>query len=481
MARKVLISFLGTGSPQKEKDPREYRKATYGFYTGYPDGNWDDIITTPFIAAALRKHFNIEHQFIIGTVMSMWDVVYSYFNDNGNGSDFDMEIWDNISDFIHCRLRDPSLPQGHTLGIENFEHKWLDAINNSINGESVLIKYGLSNDEILFNQERILELSQKLERGDELYIDLTHGFRSLPMYLMNVLIYLQNVRPDISIKCVTYGMLDVNREFDGVTPVVELTSLLEVSQWITGAYAFQQFGQGYMIADLLGQDPASQSEAKLIRRFSDSLNLNDVTNINNSTSNFIGINPSRLSPIGSMTIGPIVKEFRKDFGDVSGAKFLIRLCMWQVNRKNYSAAIITTTEAIKRYVLELNQEQLDMKLKDNGWHQLQSKQYIELVRTVLAGGRDELLDSIDFPASEWDFGNGYVNISRTLAKIIGIQSEKTNIQVSIKEFLKRYFMKVNNNRNDVAHLRERGASNTNQDDIINRLTLGIPVLRKIIN
>ena len=85
MARKVLISFLGTGS-FASKETRTYRTANY--HLGEMDlGNY------PFISAALRKHYDIDRILLVGTVHSMWEEVYRWFcEDNKQAIDEDAYI-----------------------------------------------------------------------------------------------------------------------------------------------------------------------------------------------------------------------------------------------------------------------------------------------------------------------------------------------------------------------------------------------------
>ena len=92
------------------------------------------------------------------------------------------------------------------------------------------------------------------------------------MFLLNTIIYLQNVSlKNISISHVLYGMLDVSRELT-YTPVVDLKSLLNTSEWIVGAYSFKEFGNAYKIANLLKDE--NKSVYKRLIRFSDAKNLN---------------------------------------------------------------------------------------------------------------------------------------------------------------------------------------------------------------
>ena len=200
---KILISFLGTGSPNKnsnEQSPnssdRQYRTAKYHF------SNNEESEHT-FVAAALAEHNNIDKVILIGTVHSMWEEVYRYFTEK-NRKILNEDIYFQILE--HC---------------ENATHKskltlpHKELIEQSIGSKAkiILIKYGINDEETQENINTVLGIEQELNERDEVIVDITHSFRSLPILIMNLLIYLQTVsKKKIKISHVYYGMLEVSRE-----------------------------------------------------------------------------------------------------------------------------------------------------------------------------------------------------------------------------------------------------------------------------
>lgn len=88
------------------------------------------------------------------------------------------------------------------------------------------------------NEEEILEIFSRvydcINDGDELYLDITHGFRYLSM-LMVVLGNYAKFLKNIEIKSITYG----NFEFLGTEkPIIDLLPLASIQDW---AYAAGQF------------------------------------------------------------------------------------------------------------------------------------------------------------------------------------------------------------------------------------------------
>jgi len=86
----------------------------------------------------------------------------------------------------------------------------------------------------------------KLNDGDELYIDLTHGFRYLPMLivLVNYAKFLKNVQ----IKSMTYGNFEAQEK--GITPVVDLLPIASLQDWTTAAADYINNGYTKHLKDL---------------------------------------------------------------------------------------------------------------------------------------------------------------------------------------------------------------------------------------
>lgn len=325
---KVLISFLGTAQPKE----RQYRIAQYRFDNG-------SIYESSFIASALRSHFHIDKMILFGTVKSMWEEVYHTFTNK-------------IDDQIYFELSE------HCLSANAYSNLYLphhDKIEEALGmgSKAILIKYGLNEDEIQYNTTAILQIEQYLSNGDELYIDITHSFRSLPLFLMNSLIYMQNVSSkNINIRHISYGMLDVTSEL-GYTPVIELKSLLQVNDWISGAYSFIEFGNAYKISRLL--EDGYKSVSQRLSKFSDIKNLNHLHGIETQIQELQALKNCELPLIAQLVVYPIIEEFLSHFNNCSShSHFQYKLACWYCEKHNYSSAYIVFVEAIISYVCECN-------------------------------------------------------------------------------------------------------------------------------
>lgn len=330
---KVLISFLGTA-----QDGRNYKYATYRF----PDGR---EYSDNFIAHVLCQHYGVDRLILIGTAHSMWEEVY-YKLAQERGL-FNESVYFEIGNYCINADHNTSLDIPHQNDLDN-------ALGEG--GKAIAIRYGLNETELQENAGKILGLEQYLHKGDELYVDVTHSFRSLPLFLMNTLVYLQNVSTKkINIKHISYGMLDITREL-GYTPVVELNSVMKINQWITGAYAFTQFGNAYQVADLL-EEEGEKDSAQRLREFSNEMNLNHLDGLQSQCGKMSALKTKIFSPIPNSVIPPVVENFVEAFGRTNNSKtpaaaFQYKIACWQYEHKNYASAYLSLLESLLTYVQE---------------------------------------------------------------------------------------------------------------------------------
>lgn len=123
----------------------------------------------------------------------------------------------------------------------------LEQMNLRCAVKDVAINDGKSESEMwdIFNAVYAL-----LEDGDELYFDLTHGFRYLPMLLLvlgNYAKFLKNIK----IKYLSYGNYEAR--VCGVAPIVDLLPLAVLQDWTTAASSFSETGRVEVLCSLLNE------------------------------------------------------------------------------------------------------------------------------------------------------------------------------------------------------------------------------------
>ncbi|MBQ5692237.1 MAG: TIGR02221 family CRISPR-associated protein [Alistipes sp.] len=349
---KVLISFLGTG---QHTDDRKYREARYQFDSG-------DQVATSFVSLAIKQHCTVDKIFLIGTAHSMWEEVYRAF---ATPTTFDSNLHANLGVAIDDFTAHTPLD-----ALDDYR----DVIESAMGGGSkmVIVKYGLNEEEIAENASIILSLEEHLQNGDELIVDVTHSFRSLPLYILNLLIYLKNVSDKrINISHIYYGMLDYMRENQGIAPVVDLIPLLKLNDWITAAHNFSKFGNGYKIAELL-RDEGDEVAATAVKNFSDVKNLNHLVAMQqqyNALTRYSKTNEN-WSVIANAVVPKVIERFRKktfveqENNAYSTSDFQFNIAKWHYEHLNFFAAYTNLSEAVvsrcAEFVLSYNGEQNEL-------------------------------------------------------------------------------------------------------------------------
>lgn len=348
MAR-VLITALGTGRlNSKNKDlsdaqaSREYRSATYII----KDEGTNLEYTTEFIAEALINHYKIERAYFIGTAKSMWEQLYESFSGDECDDDYYWGLAHMIDD---SRYNNYLYDRGYLEVVE----KALDKKLGTTGSGCYLIKYGLDREELLSNFKVLMQIGEKLEAGDELYVDITHSFRSLSIFQYMMTSFIENLNDkQIKIAKILYGMLDVAGEMDGKAPVVDLTLVNEINYWIKGIYELEEYGNGYLVADLFEEQ--NPELAASIKDLSDRINMNFLKDIRNERRRNLWRNLRKIDGPGSMAAST-VERFLKIFdNEQSEAYFQLNLARWFFEQKRYAAGYIALTEAIITKLCEGN-------------------------------------------------------------------------------------------------------------------------------
>lgn len=233
----TLISFLG----KAKSDPLTgYRTATYRF-------DEDFARTVPLFGLALAEYLRPERVVILGTSGSMWDVFIDQQASAGEAEDgrlrllaaaeenrVDESLLAELAPVVEARLGIPV-----TLAV---------------------IPYATTQDE----QVRVLQrMAAEVGEGDRVTMDVTHGFRHLPMLAVVAAHYLERVR-GASVTDILYGALDMTS--NGETPVVRLGGLLDLMDWIQALAAYDGSGDYGVFAPLLEREGLPPERARLMRQ-----------------------------------------------------------------------------------------------------------------------------------------------------------------------------------------------------------------------
>ena len=217
--RSILVTFLGR-VPRTESG---YRPTRYDFGDDSPEEE------TAFFGWVLHKRLKPGKIIILGTTGSMWDHLFE-----GN---------DGIADDDLMKLME-------SVDAQNVAQDQLNELAPALEaslGSPVtlrLIPYGLTEAEQI---ELLKILAAEVGPGDRVHIDVTHGFRHLPMLALLAGLYIQQLK-QADIAGIWYGSYDPDT---GKAPVYDLSGLLRIAGWLRAFASFDKDGDYRIFTPLL--------------------------------------------------------------------------------------------------------------------------------------------------------------------------------------------------------------------------------------
>jgi CRISPR-associated Csx2 family protein len=337
MGRKVLISSIGSGSYEPESKEAKYHSALYGF-----DGD-ERIVESAYIIDALKPFLEVDSLILVGTTGSQWHLFYKHLFDNPdlNGviicpydEDYFLELWQLYEERHKTEA-----------SLLEFRHK-LDRLNETLRGfclDIVILEYGLNDQEIAGNFILFSKAAELIKDGDSVIFDVTHSFRSLAFFGLVTVKYIKEVLGrDVALEFVSYGMFEARELNNGVTPIVDLSSLVKLMDYMKAAEEFERFGTATLLSELLLADDShghlAKSTMKSLRRLGSAGTYNDSDEFNNMVKNCNkGLSSLRGVRAEDLLIKRVLGRLVEFFGDAIDNKPLImaRLGKWHFEHKRY--------------------------------------------------------------------------------------------------------------------------------------------------
>ena len=215
----TLITFLGKGQTGG------YRNTAYRFANG-------ETVSTAYFGMALAEQTGCQHVRILGTTGSMWDaLILDQFDTTGQES-----AWEDLAQAVASnRVSQTQLDALATQLSQNTARQY----------ELKLIPYGLDDAE----QIDILRALTEGLPDDPIILDVTHGFRHLPMLALLAIFYLRAARQQ-NLEAIYYGAYE-HKDSNNITPVVRLDGMLKLYEWIRALENFNKDGDYGSFAGLL--------------------------------------------------------------------------------------------------------------------------------------------------------------------------------------------------------------------------------------
>ena len=431
MARKVFISILGISY---------YNEAKYYF-----DNDKNNFFETRFIQEAVLRYY-IEKEKI------KFDNVYIFLTNRAREAN-----WVNPAQENDKQERSPY------TGLS----KILDDLG--VDYEGVDIPDGNSEEELW----QIFDIIyNKLQDNDLLYIDITHSFRSLPIFLTVLMNYVKTLK-NVKVERITYGNWEAREK--GYAPVIDLTAVNELQNWTIAANAFVRFGQTELLSDLakqeyspiLRQTKGQNETAKFLSGFDKTLNafVKDVIT-NRGYNIYSGKNAKKLKEyivkLKGQTLDPLeplldkINQRLDNLDAPDEAINCFRIVKWDLEAGLIQQAYSMLREGIITYVLwKVFPEEFEHLLLDEKKRELVSSAFKIIIQDY----------------SEDDWNENAKNNKEFIQEIIDFEFDR--------EFIKE-FDRLGQLRNDIMHAGFRKGANKS-DKLIEEIKKSFEKIIQILN
>lgn len=232
----TLIGLLGKSQLDSKSG---YKTAKYKFEDG-------DSIESPYFGIALAKSIKVEKLVLVGTSGSMWDI---FFDHQGGDDEALLSLVDAVQ------------KQSVTREMLDVHREYLSR-KLGMPVECLIIPHARNSSE----QASILtELAKAVAVGEKVVLDVTHGFRHLPMLALVAARYLAHVR-NVDIQDVYYGALEMTDSQSGETPVLNLGGMLKMLDWVEALAVYEDSGNYGVFAPLYEADGMPEKRTEMISK-----------------------------------------------------------------------------------------------------------------------------------------------------------------------------------------------------------------------
>lgn len=383
MPNHHLILILGKGQTVLHSDTdKKYRKTIYStdnFKTGY---------ITPFVGDAIINQPNSKytHVHILGTKSSMWDTLYYEIAAESLNDDI-LEKADRLDKVITEGTTSPedleevSKLYGETHGVKTF---------------SYIIPVSQNDDDSMAIFNKIMELNE-IEQKDTISIDITHGLRYQPLFLLTGFEYFSKLKK-VKMGDIFYGALELsNFNVDQAAlptkqgkidlseiqlntrgsggPNSNAISLAEIQNFkiinkmfeaINAANLFVKFGKTDLLLQLEPLKKREQLSKKLLE-FDYRIQLASLDNIKAKSKELLNTISEELntatSPIDRLLLESISQLPKKINNQSTELLASLDMCSFYIESGMYNNAALATFDVIMRYTILTYQ--LEGKVMDN--------------------------------------------------------------------------------------------------------------------
>jgi len=324
----ALITSIGTGL-RKENG---YRKTTYRFPSG------KEFTTSVFLEALLKTGFRDFRQiFVIGTYTSDWGTLLGAVK--GNHEDIHLSLLEEQEK--NGRIPDPMVVTLQQILADEFR------IPVTIRAHEPKIDSGTI--ESIFSS--YMETMKFIPSDVPILLDITHGFRSMPLLLYQTLQYSVTDEKRRMIELVYGEYIDTEK----ISLVRDLSSYWFYSEYTTALHLLKERLDGFLLAKLIENEWNEAS--KWLEKFSGIVQTNFCLQIDDCLRNLKNVLEKKLLTKGSAPwwieavedeLEKICKRLTKSSKSSSLAKYSVFLA----EKKMYTQAIISLQTSVECKMME---------------------------------------------------------------------------------------------------------------------------------
>lgn len=225
MAKNIFISFLGTG---------HYKECQYRCLDG-------DKRKVTFIQEATLDYLLSQKKFDSNSI------AYILLTEKARKCN-----WDDEGEF---ELEDGTVEtqeEGLNSRLEKLKKKYAKQ-NIAFNFKDIDISdESEKNVWLLFSDLYKLLVKQEQENDIKLYVDITHSFRYLPMFLIVFINYVKLFK-NVTVEHISYGNYEGRDKATKVAPIIELTDYSKLQDWTYAVRTYTESGSVKSLEKLLSK------------------------------------------------------------------------------------------------------------------------------------------------------------------------------------------------------------------------------------
>ena len=357
----ILLTSIGTGRYNQQTREITYSETNYAL-----NENRENVLKSAYMYEAMLEFKNIDKIIFIGTTGSNWHALYEHlFQENS-------KIKPAIERDEEYAVELLLLTEGQEKDADECREtlqKLVDTMGEKCQ-DIIILNYGMSKEEMNQNFERLAAAKQYIKDGDTLSFDITHSFRSLAFYeLLAVNFFKLSMGGSAKLDFISYGMFEIAKDNDGITPIVNQEPLLKILEWTKAADEFKRFGTTHLLCQMLEENNTLEESGiprELARnvklalgRLGEDVATNNLKELRNMVANCRNI--TEEGSTGNSAIDFIFTEIYERFGkhldrDDNNITLYVEFAKWHIEKKRYIAAAITMIETMIRLCYNENNE-----------------------------------------------------------------------------------------------------------------------------